>query len=103
MRSYYGELIADGEEALSRLALLADLPSPRWGWLFVAGVCARRMVTHPFYYQGLSLWGQEARLWEKAAPRGATDPALYKPLNKAEAENVESFDSLENFIASLNA
>ncbi|MEI9887076.1 MAG: type II toxin-antitoxin system antitoxin SocA domain-containing protein [Rhizomicrobium sp.] len=101
MRDYYGTLIEEGENALSRRALLADLPSPRWGWSFVAGICARRMVMHPFYFHGLSLWGTKSRLGDGPMPRPEVDPALYKPLTRQQAEDVESFSSIGELIASM--
>jgi len=103
MRTFFSALIEEGENALSRRALMADLPSPRWGWSFVAGICARRMVTHPFYFHGLSLWGAESRLGDGPSPRPAVDPTLYKPLSRNQAEDVESFTSVADFIASIKA
>jgi len=47
--SCYATLMSDGEEALSRQELLGVIPEPRWAWLYVAGICRRKMVRHPFY------------------------------------------------------
>jgi len=49
LRQYYCALIYDGEEALSKQELLDVAPEPRWGTFYVAGICARRMMAHPFY------------------------------------------------------
>ena len=49
MKLYYRALIDDGEAALSRQEMLGVLQEPRWAALYVAGICARRMISHPFY------------------------------------------------------
>lgn len=67
MASYYATLMAEGEDALSRHALLATLPDPRWGWFYVAGIYARRMAIHPMYVKALSVWGASTKLWEVPA------------------------------------
>ena len=103
MQIYFADLMEEGEEALSAKALLSDIPAPRWGWFYVAGICARRMVNHPLYLRGLSLWGPKSRLGDKSASRPEIDAAVYKPLRKSEAEDVDSFDSIDSFIASLKS
>jgi hypothetical protein len=49
IRTYYAGLLWDGEAALSRHELLDDLPEPRVGSFYRAGVCIRGMKRHPFY------------------------------------------------------
>jgi uncharacterized phage-associated protein len=49
MRSFYRSLVEDGEAALSRCELLDSIPEPRWSSLYIAGICWRRMKSHPFY------------------------------------------------------
>jgi uncharacterized phage-associated protein len=54
MKLYYRALIDDGEAALSRQELLSVISEPRWGAMYVAGICARRMISHPFYEAALA-------------------------------------------------
>lgn len=49
MMSYYRLLMSEGERALSRHELLDVVPEPRWASFYVAGICCRRMTSHPFY------------------------------------------------------
>src|SRR5262245_39888626 len=49
IRVYYAGLLCEGEEALSRLEVLDDLPEPRVGRFYRAGICLRGMKRHPFY------------------------------------------------------
>jgi uncharacterized phage-associated protein len=103
MLTYYSALIEEGEDALSRRSLLADLPSPHWGWSFVAGICARRLTAHPFYFQGLALWGAKSRLNDGPEPRAEVNPDVYRPLSRKQAEDAEVFTSVSDFIASLKS
>jgi uncharacterized phage-associated protein len=50
MCRYYSQLMSDGEDALSRQQMLGILPEPRWGWMYVSGISARKMSWHPFYH-----------------------------------------------------
>jgi uncharacterized phage-associated protein len=54
MKSFYKGLTEDGENALSRQDLLGVISEPRWASLYVAGICARRMTSHPFYDAALA-------------------------------------------------
>jgi len=78
LRTYYSALIWDGEAALSRHEMLAMVPEPRWGWLYVAGICARMMTSHPFYALPL------AEKMSESVPAGADSLAdeLYAPIGK---------------------
>jgi uncharacterized phage-associated protein len=49
IRTYYAGLLWDGEEALSRRELLNEIPEPRIGSFYRAGICIRGMRRHPFY------------------------------------------------------
>lgn len=49
MQAYYACLIEEGESALSRQELLSDLDEPRWGAMYVAGICINQMRSHPLY------------------------------------------------------
>lgn len=49
LKEYYRSLIEDGERALSRHELLDSISEPRWSSLYVAGICWRKMTSHPFY------------------------------------------------------
>ncbi len=49
IRIYYAGLLWDGEEALSRQELLDEIPEPRVGSFYCAGICIRGMRRHPFY------------------------------------------------------
>jgi uncharacterized phage-associated protein len=49
IRVYYAGLLWDGEEALSRQEALDDLPEPRTGSFYRAGICVRGMKRHPIY------------------------------------------------------
>jgi uncharacterized phage-associated protein len=49
MKVFYRSLIDDGENALSRCELLDSVSDPRWGSLYVAGICWRKITNHPFY------------------------------------------------------
>jgi uncharacterized phage-associated protein len=49
IRTYYAGLLWDGEEALSHQELLDDLPEPRIGSFYRAGICVRGMKRHPLY------------------------------------------------------
>jgi hypothetical protein len=49
IRVYYAGLLWDGEEALSRQELLDDVPAPRVGSFYRAGICVRGMKRHPVY------------------------------------------------------
>jgi uncharacterized phage-associated protein len=54
MKAYYRSLMNQGEEALSRHELLDTLPDPRWSSYYVAGICYRKMTSHPFYDAALA-------------------------------------------------
>ena len=49
MKTYYRTLAHEGEAALSRQELLGVISEPRWSSFYVAGICLRRMTSHPFY------------------------------------------------------
>jgi len=49
IRAYYAELLADGEESLSRHGLLNAVPEPRLGCYYQVGICVRKMIQHPLY------------------------------------------------------
>lgn len=49
MRDYYACLIESGEMALSRQELLGVLDEPRWGAMYMAGICINQMRRHPMY------------------------------------------------------
>lgn len=77
LRSYYCELVAIGEEALSRHELLDVVPHPRWANFYVAGICNRRMYGHPFYNPSLA-----KRLSEKVPELPDLDDDFYAPIGK---------------------
>jgi uncharacterized phage-associated protein len=54
MLRYYSRLISDGEDALCRQEMLGILPEPQWGWMYVSGISARKMSSHPFYHVSLA-------------------------------------------------
>ncbi|HXY99211.1 MAG TPA: type II toxin-antitoxin system antitoxin SocA domain-containing protein [Stellaceae bacterium] len=85
LRTYYRALIDDGEAALSRHELLATVPDPRWGYFYVAGICDRRMYSHPFFDRVL------AQQLMRPIPREDELPAsAYEPI--AEGDYVELGD-----------
>jgi len=49
LKAYYRSLMNEGEQALSRHELLDSIPEPRWSSFYVAGICWRKMASHPFY------------------------------------------------------
>ena len=49
IRTYYAELISDGEEAFSRHEALDIIPEPRIGYYYQGGICFRKMTNHPLY------------------------------------------------------
>jgi uncharacterized phage-associated protein len=93
LQAYFASLIAEGEEMLSRSALLADLPEPCWGWLYVAGIRARHMTAHPFFIIGSSMWN--ARLREPASRPRKYSASLYRPPTKEEAADRLKFSSVQ--------
>jgi uncharacterized phage-associated protein len=54
MKFYYRALMSEGEVALSRHELLDTIPQPRWASYYVAGICWRKMASHPFYDASLA-------------------------------------------------
>jgi uncharacterized phage-associated protein len=54
IKQYYRHLLSDGQESLSSQELLDLVPEPRWGTFYVAGICIRHMVEHPFYDMNLA-------------------------------------------------
>ena len=54
MKSYYRGLIDDGETALSRQEMLGLISEPQWSSFYVAGICIRRMTSHPMYDAALA-------------------------------------------------
>jgi len=103
MCNYYAGLIEDGENVLSRRGLLSDLPTPTWGWLYIAGVCSRGMVMHPFYVHGLSLWGAKSRLSEPQGQQPEYDRAMFAPPSEDELAEMETYHSSDEFLAAVGA
>jgi uncharacterized phage-associated protein len=77
LKSYYHALVSAGEEALSRHELLDVVPEPRWAYLYVAGICQRRMLGHPLYNPGLA-----KRLSEDAPELPELGDDFYAPIGK---------------------
>ncbi len=92
--SYFTALISEGEESLSQHAVLDMVPEPRWGWLYVAGICSRAMRAHPFFILGTSMWN--ARLWETPEAPAYSDE-LYRPPTLSEAMEFYEFTSAEEY------
>ena len=68
LKYFYRSLVDDGEQALSRCELLDSVPEPRWSSLYVAGICWRKMASHPFYDGALAK--------QLAAPQAEHKPVL---------------------------
>jgi uncharacterized phage-associated protein len=84
LKSYYCALVSAGEAALSRHELLDVAAEPRWGNLYVAGICCRRMLGHPFYNPGLA-----KRLSEKTPELPELGDDFYAPIGKPSDFQVE--------------
>jgi uncharacterized phage-associated protein len=94
LHTYFATLIDEGEDALSAHALLDTLPEPRWGWSYVAGVCARRMTKHPFYLYGIGLWKE--KLWEAPASPPSVPRDCFKPPKKEQSKTA-TFSTVEEY------
>jgi uncharacterized phage-associated protein len=70
IRVYYAGLLWDGEEALSRQEILDEIPEPRVGSFYCAGICIRGMRRHPFY----------SPAWAKNLSRPVSEVELPKDL-----------------------
>jgi uncharacterized phage-associated protein len=77
LKSYYHALVSLGEEALSRHELLDVVPEPRWAYLYVAGICQRKMFGHPLYDPQLA-----KRLSEKTPELPELGDDFYAPIGK---------------------
>lgn len=95
LAEHFGRLIDDGENALSAHALLDGVPEPRWGSLYVAGICARLMTKHPFYRAGVALWRE--KLWQP--PPGPADlpKELFQPPPKGTFTEGMRFSTLDEY------
>lgn len=82
IHDWFASTIGSGEEALSGYALLDVVPEPRWGWLYVAGICSLALTRHPFWATGYSTWN--TRLWVKS-PGRRYSRELSRPPTRAEA------------------
>ena len=98
MRDWFGSLIEEGEEALSRHAMLDVLPEPHWGWLYIAGICTRSLVDHPFFVTGTSLW--KAKLSDMPIQADPFDVNLYRPPTRADASGRADFANLDEYLKS---
>jgi uncharacterized phage-associated protein len=85
LRPYYCTLISDGEEALSQQELLDVVPEPRWAFLYVAGLTARHMRSHPFYQPALA-----KRFAKAVRPPPKVSDSFYAPIGKP---NFVDFDT----------
>jgi len=79
IRTYYAELIADGEDALSRHEALDVVPEPRIGIYYQAGICVRRMTRHPLYRMD---WAEA--LLSPVAPDPDMPQQLFAPILRRE-------------------
>lgn len=77
LRSYYCSLISQGEEALSTQELLDVVPEPRWAHIYVAGIAARKIFSHPFYSPALA-----KALAEPVPDLPELDASFYAPIGK---------------------
>lgn len=77
LTEHFAQLIDDGENALSAYALLEGVPEPRWGSLYIAGICARLRTKHPFYRSGVALWRE--KLWQPPAGPVDLPKELFQP------------------------
>jgi uncharacterized phage-associated protein len=74
MKSYYRGLINDGEAALSRQEMLDLISEPQWSSFYVAGICTRRMTSHPMYDAALA-----ETLSRPTPPRPTLSEDFYSP------------------------
>jgi uncharacterized phage-associated protein len=89
LRRYYCSLACDGEEALSKHELLDVTPEPQWGSYYVAGICARRYVSHPFYDIEL------AKRLSEPVPKGPElAPEFYEPVKEKDYVDVGDVSQL---------
>jgi uncharacterized phage-associated protein len=91
MHRYYSLLMSDGEDALSCQEMLGILPDPRWGWMYVAGISARKMSFHPFYHIPL------AEKLSEAVPIAPALPSdFYQPLTRRECLDIGDVSGLSS-------
>jgi uncharacterized phage-associated protein len=90
MKAYYRALIDEGEAALSRQDMLGVLQEPRWAALYVAGICARHMISHPFYDATLA-----KRLSESIQSPPLLGDDFYKPPREREFIEFKKGDTVE--------
>jgi len=77
IRTYYAGLLWDGEEALSRQEMLDEIPEPRVGSFYCAGICIRGMKRHPFYS---SAWAK--MLSRPVPPEPELPESLFAPIKR---------------------
>jgi uncharacterized phage-associated protein len=93
MRTYYGDLINDGEAALSCQEMLGMVSAPKWSFFYVAGVCARRMADHPFYDVGLA-----QKLAEPVPPKPSLSEDFYRAPRERDFVEFSKGDDIEEKI-----
>jgi uncharacterized phage-associated protein len=89
MLRYYSRLMSEGEDALSRHEMLSILPAPRWAWMYVSGISARKMSSHPFYHMPLA-----ERLSEAVPVVSASSLDLYRPPARREYLDIGDISGL---------
>jgi uncharacterized phage-associated protein len=90
IRIYYASLLCDGENALSKQAPLDDIPEPRIGSFYRAGICVRGMKRHPLY----------SPTWEKAltlpmSPEPDVSDEMLAPVERRDFVSATSCDDQE--------
>jgi uncharacterized phage-associated protein len=93
MKAYYRNLINDGETALSRHEMLGLVSEPKWSSFYVAGICARRMTSHPMYDAALA-----EKLSEAVPRRPILSDDFYRPPQKRDFVEFPKGEDIDEII-----
>jgi uncharacterized phage-associated protein len=97
MKAYYRALMRDGESALSRQEMLDLIPEPQWSSFYVAGICVRRMMEHPFYDAALA-----TKLFEAIPRLPNLGRDFYKPSREADFVEFHEGDDIDDLLHRRN-
>lgn len=97
MKSYYRGLINAGELALSRQEMLSLISEPQWSSFYVAGICARGMISHPFYDAALA-----RKLSEPVPDLPKLGKDFYKPSRERNFIEFHEGDDIEDMLKRKN-